>query len=843
VCGKLPPNSREVGTQRVLFVLQYAKNHYLQAIHRQIDSPRVKWGTITLLHQPDAGEGHVPLPSPSQSGGPHLDGDESVKAAILESVAALVWVQKIAAAATQLLERGVGADESSVHVEPAEWWCFKALAVKPIAAFRYHFMSSTSPLCRVDRPEWAFNFMLDLCTQHAAALDTIWPPPTAQEQRQQQQQQEGQHQDASSELTAASLSALPALDVSECLGHQLADEVRLLVRAHMRLIVFQKPAPAQTESGPQQTDFRGLLDKTQQQGPEEAPEATSTLPQAARAHVSPASSALFLHLMTHLLELFRRWERVNVTSAFVLFRDFNDNFHLTASSQDTADAPTQQPPHTHKQQRHQQQQQQQEGAAERPLADMLSDLKANLGQTDAPVGDDDDEANAAGGEGWDVDLDLQGEYEQGETLTEQQGHTEGEKEKAKGKDRGDGDGVGMLDYWMYHDQQFVMAKLDEVLRATAVPQQAWQPQTLYLASRADEHATSSSPPAAAEGLTAPPIYRVVRVLVDLLRVSSERLVGLTSDAALFNFTSIHKAAIGRVCEALKERWNAMADPLKDVDECGLLLESVGTLEEFLTTDFRYRDYILQCVREVGELGVRVMAKFLDLVKTKVRSGGVRRMTREMGVFEDDILPILTVLHRRLSAVTFREVMKGMAVAVDALVIETYKDRLPYLTSPDALELIIANTRSLMAAFQSYGAVPERHLPHTTDLLPLLTLPSSECQVLLLSLTQHLDAVNQIEEEDETATLYDTTARLLPIDPLLLGGGVAERVMMIGGGLAGRRGNRGIADRAAVQEGEKTLRQTLADLGVSRLSLSEVFQVLDKRKSVEVTDTAASAQLP
>jgi len=59
-------------------------------------------------------------------------------------------------------------------LSPAEdsgsWPC-QALATPLVARFRHHFCRPDSELCRTDKPEWAFRYLVEMASDHAAELE------------------------------------------------------------------------------------------------------------------------------------------------------------------------------------------------------------------------------------------------------------------------------------------------------------------------------------------------------------------------------------------------------------------------------------------------------------------------------------------------------------------------------------------------------------------------------------------------------------------------------------------------------------------------------------------------
>merc|ERR1719420_2834780 len=115
---------------------------------------------------------------------------------------------------SQAGQKGSGASPSRSGVrDEHDLWMFGVLASSLASRFRHHFCRRESKTCKIDKPEWAFKYLLDLANEHASLIES-WATASFASER---------------ELNPQQKTALRDVDFSAGVMLQMAQEARLFV--------------------------------------------------------------------------------------------------------------------------------------------------------------------------------------------------------------------------------------------------------------------------------------------------------------------------------------------------------------------------------------------------------------------------------------------------------------------------------------------------------------------------------------------------------------------------------------------------------------------------------------
>ncbi|CAE7505975.1 L2HGDH [Symbiodinium sp. CCMP2592] len=143
LCSRLPSRSRAVGVKRARFLTEPLRSALSQAL-------------LSALRE----TGTWPK-EPGTSVQPGGDAREKV----LRLCRRLSQLQESARDLRQLEGSELSPAEDSVS------WPCQALATPLVARFRHHFCRPDSELCRTDKPEWAFRYLVEMASDHATELE------------------------------------------------------------------------------------------------------------------------------------------------------------------------------------------------------------------------------------------------------------------------------------------------------------------------------------------------------------------------------------------------------------------------------------------------------------------------------------------------------------------------------------------------------------------------------------------------------------------------------------------------------------------------------------------------
>lgn len=203
----LPQRSRAVVLQRVCSLLGPVRSSLQKALH------------VAL-----ASSGRWPIDQSAPNGAV----DARARANALRYCADLQRMQGVADGLLRggFLELGTALPGTLEEDVADVLWSGIALAAPLGIRFRYHFSRPESELCRMDKPEWAFKYLVDSASDHLDEIDK-W---TAAESN-------------AGSLSEKRLQALKTADLSTSLVIALANEACLFVRARMPALVGPEARP------------------------------------------------------------------------------------------------------------------------------------------------------------------------------------------------------------------------------------------------------------------------------------------------------------------------------------------------------------------------------------------------------------------------------------------------------------------------------------------------------------------------------------------------------------------------------------------------------------------------
>lgn len=133
MCSRLPSSSRAVGSQRALFLVSQIRTVLVQDLRRALKS----------AHWP-------------------ADGVKPEASLVTRVVKLGVDLNRV-----QHVQRGFRSDSDAC-------WVCEVLSEPLVEKFRYHFWRPDSKLCRMDKPEWAFKYLIEVLTDHHALIEKWW---------------------------------------------------------------------------------------------------------------------------------------------------------------------------------------------------------------------------------------------------------------------------------------------------------------------------------------------------------------------------------------------------------------------------------------------------------------------------------------------------------------------------------------------------------------------------------------------------------------------------------------------------------------------------------------------
>lgn len=279
---------------------------------------------------------------------------------------------------------------------------------------------------------------------------------------------------------------------------------------------------------------------------------------------------------------------------------------------------------------------------------------------------------------------------------------------------------GFLDVWAAADAEFMAGRL-----ATACappPGGAWKARPLRLAGGIAIGSGKGEEPEAAE---------LAGLLADLFRVSGSRGECLsTKDARSTYALRVLEPSLKQAVASVRGRWNDMRDPLaEEARESALLAETMEEICRFLDS-FPFAVHFAPACDEANELRLSMLGKLAESLSEVVRKL-LRKLDADSCIFSFSLAPALLSLSRRLRPSSFRDVaQRGIAKLADVLWV--HLQRRGAFQDEQQLALFLANCGedlydALAPAAAALGEAGLTPLGPLRDACGLLALPGPEAE--------------------------------------------------------------------------------------------------------------------
>ncbi|KAF8821481.1 hypothetical protein IE077_001981 [Cardiosporidium cionae] len=193
---------------------------------------------------------------------------------------------------------------------------FEILAKAIVDAFRYHFQSDESPLNRLDKPEWAFRYLLNQFQEHAVALSYIWDSIEEETEAVTTPLPTSFFENYSEHIERA---VLVQFDPIEGLAAHCVTELQSFIQYRMEKL-FQIPG-SELNKEPKESNACDISNLQ------------IVLP------LESVSTIGFLNMLQHLMHLQKTWKVFHKSSSKHLFRSFEENFPVRTLQEGKKDAP------------------------------------------------------------------------------------------------------------------------------------------------------------------------------------------------------------------------------------------------------------------------------------------------------------------------------------------------------------------------------------------------------------------------------------------------------------------------------------------------------------------------
>lgn len=726
LCTGLPQRSRSLGARRLRFVVEPLRVTISQELDGILRASGV-W--------PRAVASQLNAPAPADVG-----------AKVIRLCADLQRVQRVEGRISKLdpdppsppSARRPAWEEVDTN---AGLWCCRALASPLVERFRQLFCRPQSDLCRMDKPDWAFKYLLEnLLSEHGHLLDN-WLP----------QDEKG----SASELKPSQRAALDEVDLLAGLAVAIAVEARLFVRSRMAILAQPEEratllltlqhlvrfhgdvvACGGAEAGATAfadfdtnrpivpPDKRRRKSKKKRRAAARVPAHASAAsdPDAAtpsgvdalagglhgERHDAPRPAAVgwaeppsdgLMGALSHLKRSDDAEEgaaRAGAASAgggggfgLVGARLFGGLSQLGAVVKGGVAAPEQ----------------------ENPLLAGISHLQRPPSAAGpAGAGEASREAEAAPTP---APAPVAAPPVAAEVPADEEDSSDSEEECAEAP--------GFLDAWTAVDAAFVSERLSSATGSATGA--AWRAQPLRLGG--GRGASASEEPEA---------FELATILADIFKVSRSRAECLSTKSARSLYaTRVLEAGLQQAMLSIKARWNAMADPLaEETKEATRLTETVEEICLFFDA-FPLSEHFVFAVDEVNQLRLSMLTKLAESTADIVRSA-LRRIDEESCLFTYELSRPLLALSKRLRPSGFR-VVAQQGVAKMAAHLMHYLQRQASFHSETQLELFVANCgEDLRTALSAATSVLEQAevapMVPLWDSCALLALPRAEAERIL-----------------------------------------------------------------------------------------------------------------
>jgi len=558
-------------------------------------------------------------------------------------------------------------------------WAAQALAWLLVERFRHHFWRPESELCRMDKPEWAFVYLVNLASNHIEELQK-WEAAA----------HESSINSSSASMEASDTAVLPPLSESQHnslkkvdlhmgLALELAQEASLFVRSRMPLLV------------------------------------------------QPDAQPLLLHTIHHLVQFYHDISAIGGPCAGqAAFSDFDANRFIETppnSGQVAENSSSQhlQPQATVSQQKKNDASELLEGishlrkggheqdATETGLHEAsnvgmgarlmkgLSHLRPLAQSSAAP------QSESSGKVGGEIGASLL------DTLS-QLAATDAESNPQAGGHR-------FLDVWVSVDADFVEEKIAAALKAGS----GWR--TRPLLGVATDSVLVDSEPEVGEWVT---------LIGDLFDRAGGRAECLASSAARAQYSKgVFAAGLRQVAAAARERWNALSDPLQEAHDSAIVIETLEELCLFLD-QFSFAVHMAEAVDEVNTLRLGILDRLCSCFEEAVRKD-LRSLIRESCVFSFLLAKPLAVMRKRLRNSNFRLVARQASSKLSATLLGHLLRQSPF-ANENEMALFVSNCRDdlkdVLAVFEEEDLGPLQSLWDGCSVLTLTTSQATDLLVLL-----------------------------------------------------------------------------------------------------------------
>mmetsp|Transcript_167148 Transcript_167148/g.536865 ORF Transcript_167148/g.536865 Transcript_167148/m.536865 type:complete len:1088 (+) Transcript_167148:101-3364(+) len=276
--------------------------------------------------------------------------------------------------------------------------------------------------------------------------------------------------------------------------------------------------------------------------------------------------------------------------------------------------------------------------------------------------------------------------------------------------------TGFLDVWAYADADFVCGRL-----SAATASKVWQTKPLRLGGASGGEAK---------------VAEIASLVADLFEVSRGRSQCLPSKTARATYcTRVLETGLQQVIAGVKARWNAISDILsEECSEAAVLSETMEEICRFLD-GFPLAEHFSLEVDSANALRLNILAKLAEGLSDLVAKY-LRRLESEACVFSFTIAPPLVALSRRLRPSSFRAVAQQAVAKLASLL--TQHLRRQGFPAESAASLFAGNCDAdlrgaLSAATAVLGESGLSPLQPLWDGCALLALPSAEAEALLATL--------------------------------------------------------------------------------------------------------------
>jgi len=279
---------------------------------------------------------------------------------------------------------------------------------------------------------------------------------------------------------------------------------------------------------------------------------------------------------------------------------------------------------------------------------------------------------------------------------------------------------GFLDVWVGADSEFISEKLRIALQA--VGGGAWRRRPII------KHVVDGVEGAREE----PEAFELATLIPDLFDKSRLRAECFSSTARGKYSERVLGAGLRQAVDALRDRWLALGDPLKNAREAASIVETLTELCRYFDR-FSLGVHFINIVDETSTLQLEILERLADLLASAVRQI-LRQLTIDTNIFSYTLAPTLIVLSKRLRTSNFLIVSRRTVKSISDVLLRHLLWHSPF-TGRDHIEAFTSNCRDdLCGVFTSVLDVGELSCCESLwDGCTLLALPEQEAKRVLVEL--------------------------------------------------------------------------------------------------------------